>query len=197
MKSSAERGPAVPVEIHTRESFMRIRCLLTIVALSASISHLMAQSDAPASREDVLKLFAVMKVHDQTRLVMESVATQQRAMMHEGLRKRYPQITDEEIARLDQATTEIMQNVSVDDLLSDMIPIYQKHLSKKDVDAMSVFYSSDTGQKLLREMPAMTTESLRATTPRMQAIMDRVMDRIEQMARESRDKNELKPKVKN
>lgn len=175
---------------------MKMRFLSILILLFTSIP-LFAQSDAPASRDDILKLFGVMKVHDQTRLVMESVAAQQREMMHDGLRKRYPQITDAEIARLDQATSEIMREVSVDDLLTDMIPVYQKHLSKKDVDAMSAFYSSDTGQKLLREMPAMTTESLRATAPRMQAIMDKVMDRIEQMAREHHDKNELVPAGKN
>jgi len=75
-----------------------------------------------------------------------------------------------------------------------MIPIYQKHLSKKDVAAMSAFYASDTGQKLLREMPAMTSESMRATAPRMQAIMEKVMNRIEQMAREDREKNGAAPK---
>jgi hypothetical protein len=173
---------------------MKTRCLLLVLLLSTSIPRLVAQSDAPSSRDDIMKLFAVMKVHDQTRLVMESVATQQRAMMHDGLRRRYPQITDAEIARLDQATLDIMRDVSVDDMLNDMIPIYQKHLSKKDVDAMSAFYASDTGQKLLREMPAMTTESMRATAPRMQAIIEKVMDRIEQMAREDREKNGAAPK---
>lgn len=173
---------------------MKTRCLLLVLLLSSSMPRLLAQSDAPSSRDDIMKLFAVMKVHDQTRLVMESVATQQRAMMHDGLRRRYPQITDGEIARLDQATLDIMRDVSVDDMLNDMIPIYQKHLSKKDVDAMSAFYASDTGQKLLREMPAMTTESMRATAPRMQAIMEKVMDRIEQMAREDREKNGAAPK---
>jgi hypothetical protein len=173
---------------------MKTRCLLLVLLLSTSIPRLVAQSDAPSSRDDIMKLFAVMKVHDQTRLVMESVATQQRAMMHDGLRRRYPQITDAEIARLDQATLDIMRDVSVDDMLNDMIPIYQKHLSKKDVDAMSAFYASDTGQKLLREMPAMTTESMRATAPRMQAIIEKVMDRIEQIAREDREKNGAAPK---
>jgi hypothetical protein len=177
----------------TTESLMKTCHVLTLILLSTSIS-VYAQSDTPSSRDDIMKLFAVMKVHDQTRLVMESVAAEQRAMMHDGLRKRYPQITEAEMARLDQATLDIMRDVSVDDMLDDMIPIYQKHLSKKDVDAMSAFYASDTGQKLLREMPAMTSESMRATAPRMQAIMERVMNRIEQMAREDREKNGAAPK---
>jgi hypothetical protein len=167
-------------------AFLFCLCLPTVFAQPST--------DAPASRDDIVKLFAVMKVHDQTRLVVESVATQQRAMMHDGLRRRYPQITDAEIARLDQTTLDIMRDVSVDDMLNDMIPIYQKHLSKKDVDAMSAFYASDTGQKLLREMPAMTSESMRATAPRMQAIMEKVMNRIEQMAREDRENNGAAPK---
>ena len=177
----------------TTESLMKTCHVLTLILLSTSIS-VYAQSDTSSSRDDVMKLFAVMKVHDQTRLVMESVAAEQRAMMHDGLRKRYPQITEAEMARLDQATLDIMRDVSVDDMLDDMIPIYQKHLSKKDVDAMSAFYASDTGQKLLREMPAMTSESMRATAPRMQAIMEKVMNRIEQMAREDREKNGAAPK---
>jgi uncharacterized protein len=170
---------------------MHQRWLIVGLLLWLSFPKVFSQTatDASSSRDDIMKLFAVMKVHDQTRLVMESVATQQRAMMHDGLRRRYPQITDAEIARLDQATLDIMRDVSVDDMLNDMIPIYQKHLSKKDVDAMSAFYASDTGQKLLREMPAMTAESMRATAPRMQATMEKVMDRIEQMAREDREKN--------
>jgi hypothetical protein len=175
---------------------MHQRWLIVGLLLCLSFPKVFSQTatDASSSRDDIMKLFAVMKVHDQTRLVMESVATQQRAMMHDGLRRRYPQITDAEIARLDQATLDIMRDVSVDDMLNDMIPIYQKHLSKKDVDAMSAFYASDTGQKLLREMPAMTTESMRATAPRMQAIIEKVMDRIEQMAREDREKNGAAPK---
>jgi hypothetical protein len=175
--------------MHKRWPIVTLLFCLCLPAVFAQPS-----TDAPSSRDDIMKLFAVMKVHDQTRLVMESVATQQRAMMHDGLRRRYPQITDAEIARLDQATLDIMRDVSVDDMLNDMIPIYQKHLSKKDVDAMGAFYASETGQKLLREMPAMTAESMRATAPRMQAIMEKVMNRIEQMAREDREKNSAAPK---
>ena len=139
---------------------MKLRCLSGILLLLMAGLPLVAQSDAPASHDDVVKLFDVMKIHDQMTMVMASVAKQQQSMIHESVRKRMPQITDEELARLDQFTAEIMKDIPIDGMLQDMIPVYQKHLSKADVDAMSVFYSSPTGQKLLREMPAMTAESM-------------------------------------
>ncbi len=74
------------------------------------------------------------------------------------------------------------------------IPIYQKHLTKGDVDAMTVFYSSPTGQKLLREQPAIASESMQAMAPRMQKAMSDIMDRIGRMAEEEAGKT--KPSAK-
>jgi hypothetical protein len=172
---------------------MTKRCSPIILVL-AVVAPLIAQSDAPATREDVRKLFEVMKIHDQMTVVMESVAKQQRTMMHEGMRKRMPQITDQELARLDQFASEIMQDLPIDGVLDDMVPVYQKHLSKGDVSAMSAFYSSPTGEKLMKEMPAMTAESMQAAGPRMQAMMDKMMDRIEKMAEEDSKKQGGSPR---
>jgi len=173
---------------------MRTRCLCTVLLLSVACSPVLAQSDAPASREDVTKLFNVMHLHDQMRLVTESMLKQQRAMVHENMKKRFPQTTDQEFARMDQFLADTMKDLPVDGMLEDMIPVYQKHLTKSDVDAMSTFYASATGQKILREMPAMTSESMQAAGPRLQSMMDKLMDRAEQMAKEDRDKKSTAPK---
>jgi hypothetical protein len=167
---------------------MKLRSLLGLVVFCVATTSLFAQTDANATREDVLKLFDVMKIHEQMASVMTTIATQQRAMMHEGMRKHFPQISDEELARLDKFTTDTMKDMPIDSLLDDMIPVYQKHLSKGDVDAMSTFYASPTGQKLLREMPAMTAESMQAAGPHIQGMMEKVMDRAEKMAEEDRKK---------
>ena len=163
--------------------------LLAVWALGAWVPAAVAQADAAATREDVLKLFDTMKVHEQMALVMDSVLKQQRNMMHDAMRKRYPQITDQDLARLDQFTNEFMKELPLDGMLDDMVPVYQKHLTKGDVDAMGAFYASPTGQKLLREMPAMTAESMQAAGPRIQQMMDKLMDRVEQMAREEQQKH--------
>ncbi len=167
---------------------VRVTVVFLMIALPALAQVADSASAAPATRDDILKLFDTMHIRDQMRLVMDSVAKQQREMIREGLKKRAPQMTEQDLARLDQFTSDILKDFPVDGMLDDMIPVYQKHLNKADVDAMNAFYQSPTGQKMLREMPAMTAESMQASSPRIQAMMDKVMERAEQLAREERNK---------
>lgn len=169
-----------------------LRIILCLFALIGYSVHAQT-SDAPATREDVLKLFDTMKIHDQMRLVMDSVLTQQRAMVHEELKKRDPTVTADELKHLDQFMSDLMKDMPINELLDDMIPVYQKHLTHTDVAAMDAFYASATGQKLLREMPAMTAESMQATYPTMQAQLEKVMKRIDEMANEEIDKKAQPP----
>ena len=145
-------------------------------------------ADTPATRDDVLALFSLMHIREQVTTVMESVAAQQRQIMHDSLRRQVPRVSPAEYARLDQFMADIMKELPVDGMIDDMIPVYQKHLNKGDVAAMDAFYSSATGQKLLREMPAMTAESMQAANPHMQAMMEKVMNRVEQEAQQEREK---------
>ena len=167
---------------------VRVTVVFLMIALPALAQVADSASAAPATRDDILKLFDTMHIRDQMRLVMDSVAKQQREMIREGLKKRAPQMTEQDLARLDQFTSDVLKDFPVDGMLDDMIPVYQKHLNKADVDAMNAFYQSPTGQKMLREMPAMTAESMQASSPRIQAMMDKVMERAEQLAREERNK---------
>jgi hypothetical protein len=167
---------------------VRVTVVFLMIALPALAQVADSASAAPATRDDILKLFDTMHIRDQMRLVMDSVAKQQREMIREGLKKRAPQMTEQDLTRLDQFTSDILKDFPVDGMLDDMIPVYQKHLNKADVDAMNAFYQSPTGQKMLREMPAMTAESMQASSPRIQAMMDKVMERAEQLAREERNK---------
>jgi hypothetical protein len=64
-------------------------------------------------------------------------------------------------------------------MLNDMIPIYQRHFTKAEIDALIAFYSSPPGQKFLHEMPAVTSETMRAVYPRIQAEVDAALKRAE------------------
>ncbi|MGA8492616.1 MAG: DUF2059 domain-containing protein [Terriglobales bacterium] len=152
-----------------------------------------ALGDAPASKEDIQKLFDVMQIHQQMRHVMDAMMKQQTAMIHETLKKRYPQSSPERIARADQLIAETMKDMPMDAMLDDMIPIYQRHFSKTDIDAMSTFSSSPTGQKMMREMPALTSESMQASYARMQGQMDAMMKRAEQIVKENQDRPKAAP----
>src|ERR1700734_1561862 len=165
--------------------------LAVIFLVSASFAQqsVSAPGDAPATKEDIQHLFEGMQIHQQMRQVMDAMMKQQTAMIHETLKKRYPQTSPEKIARADQLIAETMKDMPMDAMLDDMIPIYQKHFSKTDIDAMSAFYSSPTGQKMMREMPALTSESMQVSYARMQKQIDAIQQRAEQIIKEDQEKS--------
>jgi hypothetical protein len=179
-------------ESMTYRRFRLLAVLLVLFTTHAIFGQQSPTASARASRQDVLKLFKVMHIHDQMRSVMDSMTKQQSALVHETMKKRYPQIADERLEQFDAMMEESMRDFPVDAIIDDLIPVYQKHLTRKDVSAMNVFYSSPTGQKLLREMPAMTEESMQLSYGRMQKQMDAMMDRMQKMMKE--EEPDKKPK---
>ena|ERR1022692_1638621 len=175
------------------------RCYVFLAAILFAASAIFAQqaapstTDTPAAKEDIQKLFEVMQIHQQMRQVMDAMIKQQSALMHDTLNRRYPQTSAEKIARADRMIADTMKDMPMDAMLDDMIPIYQRHFSKTDIDAMSTFYASPTGQKMMREMPALTSESMQASYARMQKQMDAMMSRAEQIMKEDQEKPKSVP----
>jgi uncharacterized protein len=143
-----------------------------------------AGSEAPASADDIRKLFDVMQIRNQMKLVMQQVSQQIRSLERDQVRKQQPNVTDEDFAKFDAISDEVMKGLSVEGLLDDMIPVYQKHLNKSDVNAMVGFYSTPTGQKILREMPAMTTEGMQAMQPHLKQMIDEANTQLEKRVKE-------------
>jgi uncharacterized protein len=141
-------------------------------------------NDSPATKEQIQKLFDVMQIRQQSHLMMDSIQKQMQAMTTQTIKARYPQITAAELARATKISEESLKAVPVDALLDDMVPIYQKHLTQSDVDAMIVFYSSPTGKKLMQEMPEITQEAMQVSYKRMQEQIDAVMQRVEDSVKE-------------
>ena len=167
---------------------------IILFAASAAFAQLApATGDTPASKEDIQKLFDVMQIHQQMHQVMDAMMKQQSAMIHETLKQRDPQTSAERIARAEQMIAETMKDMPMDAMLDDMIPIYQRHFSKADIDAMSTFYASPTGQKMMREMPALTSEAMQASSARMQKQMDAIRQKAEQIVKEDQEKPRSAP----
>ena len=168
------------------------RIFLVVVILAGALWG--QTPDAPASREDILKLFEVMQIRDQLKDVMTQAAQQMRSMSRDAIKQRHPDLSESDLAQLDELSERMVNQLPVEGMIDDVVPVYQKHLSKVDVDAMIVFYSTPTGKKIMREMPAMMTEGMQATYPRLQKLMDDTMDQIEKKAREDElKKRQAKP----
>jgi uncharacterized protein len=172
-------------------AFLAIILLAALTAFAQQPTS--STGDASASKEDIQKLFEVMQIHQQMRQVMDAMMKQQTAMIDETLKKRYPQTSAEKIARANRMIAETVKDMPMDAMLDDMVPIYQRHFSKTDIDAMSTFYASPTGQKMMREMPALTSESMQASYARMQQQMDVLTKQAEQIVKEDQEKPKSTP----
>jgi hypothetical protein len=162
---------------------MRLKSLLSVCVLGLSMSATAQTtvSVAPdaADKEDVKKLFNVMLSREQMSQMLQQLFAQMRSMNREQMKKRRPDVSDAELAQMDQQSQDLIKNFPLDAMLSDMIPVYQRHFTKSDIEALTAFYSSPPGQKFLREMPTVTAETMRAVYPRIQAEVDAALKRAE------------------
>lgn len=163
---------------------MKMRLVLSacFVALSLSAGAQTTVSIAPdaASKEDVKKLFDVMASREQMSQLMQQVFAQMRKMNREEIKKRRPEITEADLTRMDQQSEDLIKTFPLDEMLNDMIPIYQRHFTKTEIDALSAFFSSPAGQKYLHEIPAVSAETMRAVYPRIEAEVDALLKRAEE-----------------
>jgi hypothetical protein len=163
------------------------RPVLVVLAclLFASISFAQqSDANAPASKADIERYLDAMHTRDMMKNMMLVMETEMRKIVHEQTQKQ-PNLPANAEERLNKSTDEMVKNFPVDELLDAIIPVYQKHFTKGDVDALVAFYSSATGQKMLKEMPAMAAESMQAASGVLQKMMadatQRVNDQIAQM----------------
>ena len=88
-----------------------------------------------------------------------------------------------------------------DEMLEAMVPVYQKHFTKGDIDAFVAFYSTPTGQKLLRELPAITAEAMQNMMPIIRKNVDTMSQRLQEeiaaMVKDTQMKGEEQSPQKN
>lgn len=161
------------------------------VAVAQSTS---AEGTAP-SKEEVLKFLDILRVKSQLNLYFEGVAKQAKIGAEEGFKHKVPDATPAQLADVDDFAGKLFQNMPIDEMVDAMVPIYQKHLSHEDIEAILAFYSSPVGQKLLREQPAMMQEGMKVGGEigrrRLDAMMQQMDDFIAKLAQEQ--KKQTKP----
>ena len=114
---------------------------LAIAVLIGTCAGL-AQSTADApSPEEVMNLFQVMHVREQTMAVMQKSEQQIKTITRDLIERRIPNINAMQLAELDAMIGDLYENYPVDQILGDMVPVYQKHLTKSDLESVVVFYS--------------------------------------------------------
>lgn len=143
--------------------------------------------DQKPTMEQLTKLFEVMRLKEQMqsmRQIVPSMVQQQIATAMKQTEADLPagtKLTPEQREGMQQVMSKYvgkaMDLYPADEMLTDMGGIYQRHLSKDDVDGLIVFYSSPAGQHLLDAQPAIAKEY-------MPMVMGKVSERGQAMTKE-------------
>ena len=136
-------------------------------------------ADAPATKEDVERYFQAVHSHDMMLKMMEAMSAPMHQAAHEQCEKDKEKLPADCEARINKLLDGMMKEIPFDEMVEAMVPAYQKHFTKGDMDALIAFYSAPTGQKVLRELPAVTAEGMEAMMPIMRKSVDRMTERAE------------------
>ena len=167
--------------------------ILMAIALSIAVSSSVAAqsaSDTPATKEDVQKYLDAMHSRDMMRRMVNAMSGPMHSMVHDQFLKLNEQynLPDDFEARMNKAMDELLNSFPWEEMIQSTIPAYQKHLSKEDLAALTAFYSSPVGQKILRELPAATADAMEAMQPimmkQMELAQQRVQEQIAEMLKE-------------
>ncbi len=138
-----------------------------------------------------MKFFEVMHLHDQMQLMLQSEQKQINVMLDDMFKKEIPDGTAEQRAQFEKIMDSVMGDVfksyPIDDVLRDMVPVYQSHLSESDLNQIVAFYSSPVGQKVLKELPAMTAEGMRVSYARLQPKIEEMIKNLESQLQQMAD----------
>lgn len=121
-----------------------------------------------ATPDQIRKFFEVAHVRQQMQMVMgmmPRIVVQAYQTEMNTLTKQLPpgqQLTQQERASLDKIMQDSLHKAStlytVDQMIDDAIPIFQRHISRTDADAIIAFYSSPAGQHILDAQPVIMRE---------------------------------------
>lgn len=183
------------------------RCIAAVAGLAVAALPVFAQSaseqqvapdqgtvsasaipvDQQATKEQIEKLLEVMRTREEMKAVMElmpRVVEQAFNAQIKSINAKLPpgkRLMPPDQAALESVMNKYMQRAQnlypIDEMISDEIPIYERHMSKSDADAVIAFYSSQAGQHLLNERPAITRE-------KMTILMSRIQERSKQLTDE-------------
>jgi uncharacterized protein len=151
-------------------------------------------ADAPASKEDVERYLQVMHSREMMTKVVDAMSKPMHDMIHQQYLKNQDKLPPDFEARMNKRTDEMLKSFPWDDFIESMVPVYQKHFTKGDLDALVAFYETPTGQKLLRELPEISAEAMQQMMPLLQKSIENTQKELQEdiaaMIKESQSKTD-------
>jgi hypothetical protein len=182
---------------------MKSLCALAFVALvlagpvrSQQKPDASTVSNLPPTTTQVVKFMEVMQVRQRIQGAVKTEQDQMRTVVHNMFHKALPDATPAEKAAFEEIVAsefdKMFSDYPLEDVLRDMVPIYQSHFSESDLEQVLAFYTSPIGQKVLQEIPAITAEAARVSMARLQPKIDKVMENVSTRIAAMSDANKSK-----
>lgn len=137
--------------------------------------------DQQATKEQLTRLFEVMRIKQQMAAMTRNMPLfmqQQFEQQVEQMKKDNPRMSsmsDDQQQAIKKVMSSFMERAMslypADEMIVDLTVIYQKHLSRPDVEATIAFYDSPAGQHVLDMAPVMMQEF-------MPTVMQKTQDRM-------------------
>jgi hypothetical protein len=169
---------------------MKRSCLVLLVCLLFTLASFAQQNaaDVPPGREDVERYLDAMHSREMMKDMFAAMAKTLHQMNHEKVAKT-PNLPPGAEERLNKMTDSIFADFPTEKYLDLMIPVFQKHYTKNDLESVIAFYSTSAGQKMLKEMPGVMTDAMKASTTLIHDTAanaeQRVQDEIAQLQKEN------------
>jgi hypothetical protein len=122
------------------------RLLGSALILLVAAAPALAQAKVDADKEK--KIRRVLEITGTQRMM-----SQMAGQMIASFKKAQPNVPEEFWNRFEQ-------KFGSDDLIDQLIPVYDKYYSRQDLDGLVAFYESPLGQKLLKTMPQVMADSM-------------------------------------
>lgn len=173
-----------PIGWILEDIFMKRFLVAAIVCCAFGLScAAQSTADSPATKEDVERYLQAIHSSDMMSKMVDAMSRPMHQMVHDEYMKNQDRLPGNFEEQNNQRLDSMMKDMPWDEMMEAMVPAYQKHFTKGDIDALISFYSSPTGQKMLREMPEIMADAMQAVMPIMRRHMDAVNKNLrEQMA---------------
>jgi hypothetical protein len=162
------------------------------LALSSPALAQTADTDA-ATKDDVIVYLRTMRSHDLMQRTMEVQFQSIQQLMKDQIVQDKGSVPPEFNALMKKWMDDLRKGMPADEIIDAMIPAYQNHFTRGDIQAMNAFYSSPVGQKVLEQLPAVMQEGMQAAMPIMSKYLTEWKVRMQQDVKEMEKKTATKP----
>ena len=181
-----------------RMTVAAIAALLMVVAVKAQCSRGAAAATGttsqvdPAKAQEIRHMLDVMGVTKQAADMLRAMLPQMMKMMEDSMKSSMAnsmppggQSADaqQRLAEYEKTIDRLMQEKMLQkfdklDLYSIYVPVYDKYFSIEDVQAITAFYESPAGRKMLSTMAPMVADVMAAMSPVMMKMTADIQNEI-------------------